>query len=57
MEESSRTRFVGFDVHKDTIAVAYASDDRGTTFSAMTSTPRWVILSRTLLVSLFKIGD
>lgn len=29
MEESSKTLFVGLDVHKDTIAVAYAADDRG----------------------------
>lgn len=29
MAESSRTLFVGLDVHKDTIAVAYAPEDRG----------------------------
>ena len=29
MAECSRTLFVGLDVHKDTIAVAYAPDDRG----------------------------
>jgi transposase len=29
MVESSRTLFVGLDVHKDTIAVAYAPEDRG----------------------------
>jgi transposase len=29
MGESSKTRFVGLDVHKDTIAVAYAAEDRG----------------------------
>jgi transposase len=29
MSESSKTLFVGLDVHKDTIAVAYAVDDRG----------------------------
>jgi hypothetical protein len=29
MEESSKTLFVGLDVHKDTIAVAYAAEDRG----------------------------
>ncbi len=29
MGESSKTLFVGFDVHKDTIAVAYAPEDRG----------------------------
>ena len=29
MDESSKTLFVGLDVHKDTIAVAYAPDDRG----------------------------
>jgi transposase len=29
MSESSKTLFVGLDVHKDTIAVAYAPEDRG----------------------------
>ncbi len=29
MGESSKMLFVGLDVHKDTIAVAYAADDRG----------------------------
>ena len=29
MDESSKTLFVGLDVHKDPIAVAYAPDDRG----------------------------
>ena len=29
MAESSKTLFVGLDVHKDTIAVAYAPEDRG----------------------------
>jgi hypothetical protein len=28
MNESSKTLFVGLDVHKDTIAVAYAAEDR-----------------------------
>ena len=30
MAESNRKLFVGLDVHKDPIAVAYASEDRGT---------------------------
>jgi transposase len=30
MSESTRTLFIGLDVHKDTIAVAYAPEDRGT---------------------------
>jgi transposase len=30
MADSSKTLFVGLDVHKDTIAVAYAPEDRGT---------------------------
>ena len=29
MEESSKTLYVGLDVHKDSIAVAYAPEDRG----------------------------
>ena len=29
MEQSSKTLYVGLDVHKDSIAVAYASEDRG----------------------------
>ncbi len=29
MEQSSKTLYVGLDVHKDSIAVAYAPDDRG----------------------------
>ena len=29
MDESSKTLFVGLDVHKDAIAVAYASEERG----------------------------
>jgi hypothetical protein len=29
MEESSKTLYVGLDVHKDSIAVAYAPQDRG----------------------------
>jgi transposase len=29
MSESSKTLFIGLDVHKDTIAVAYAPEDRG----------------------------
>ena len=29
MLESSKTLYVGLDVHKDSIAVAYAPDDRG----------------------------
>jgi hypothetical protein len=28
MEESSKTIYVGLDVHKDSIAVAYAAEDR-----------------------------
>ena len=30
MDESSKTLYVGLDVHKDAIAVAYAPEDRGT---------------------------
>ena len=30
MDESSKTLYVGLDVHKDSIAVAYAPEDRGT---------------------------
>ena len=30
MEESSKTLYVGLDVHKDTITVAYAAEDRAT---------------------------
>ena len=30
MEESSKTLYVGLDVHKDSIAVAYAPEERGT---------------------------
>ena len=30
MDESSKILYVGLDVHKDSIAVAYAPDDRGT---------------------------
>ena len=30
MDESSKTLCVGLDVHKDSIAVAYAPEDRGT---------------------------
>lgn len=29
MGESSKVLFIGLDVHKDTIAVAYAPEDRG----------------------------
>ena len=29
MDESSKTLYVGLDVHKDSIAVAYAAEDRG----------------------------
>ena len=29
MSDSNKTLFVGLDVHKDTIAVAYAPEDRG----------------------------
>jgi hypothetical protein len=29
MDESSKTLYVGRDVHEDSIAVAYAADDRG----------------------------
>ena len=29
MGESSKSIYVGLDVHKDTIAVAYAPEDRG----------------------------
>ena len=29
MTESSKTLYVGLDVHKDSIAVAYAPEDRG----------------------------
>ena len=29
MDESSKILYVGLDVHKDSIAVAYAPDDRG----------------------------
>jgi hypothetical protein len=35
MAESNRTLFVGLDVHKDTIAVAYAAEDRGTEVMAL----------------------
>src|SRR5437773_11153791 len=30
MGKSSKSLFIGLDVHKDTIAVAYAAEDRGT---------------------------
>ncbi len=29
MEHSSKTLYVGLDVHKDSIAIAYAPEDRG----------------------------
>jgi len=29
MDQSSKTLYVGLDVHKDSIAVAYAPEDRG----------------------------
>ena len=29
MKESSKTIYVGLDVHKDSLAVAYAPEDRG----------------------------
>jgi len=29
MDESTKILYVGLDVHKDSIAVAYAPDDRG----------------------------
>ena len=29
MEQSSKTLYVGLDVHKDSIAAAYAPEDRG----------------------------
>jgi hypothetical protein len=35
MAESNRTLFVGLDVHKDTIAVAYAAEDRRTEVMAL----------------------
>ena len=31
MDESSKTLYVGLDVHKDSISVAYAPDDRAPT--------------------------
>ena len=30
MDESSKTLYVGLDVHKDSVAVAYALEERGT---------------------------
>jgi hypothetical protein len=30
MDESSKILYVGLDVHKESIAVAYAAEDRGT---------------------------
>ena len=30
MDKSSRTVYVGVDIHKDAIAVAYAPEERGT---------------------------
>jgi len=35
MEQSSKSLYVGLDVHKDTIAVAYAAEDRGTDVVAL----------------------
>ena len=35
MEKSSKTLYVGLDVHKDSIAVAYAPEDRGTEVVAL----------------------
>src|SRR3989441_9888546 len=35
MGESSKTLFVRLDVHKDTIAVAYAAEDRSTEVAAL----------------------
>ena len=34
MGQSSKSLFIGLDVHKDTIAVAYAPEDRGTEVDA-----------------------
>jgi hypothetical protein len=42
MDESSKTLFVGLDVHKETIAVAYASDERGADVVAWPSLPIWM---------------